>query len=895
MTGGIHQCAWGDGAAGGGAGGFAEFTITATPWTSFDLTVRILTIPPPLNAAEVTAGIRHCLDEVSAVTPFTFTIIAGPADITFSFTGRTPTVPPKDMPDGQDGLAMNNVVTYNPAKYVYSAATPPAAGTHDLIAIGLHELGHLLGLGHSTDPTAAMHIPVATGLRRYGPDDVAALQKLYGGRVDQVPGWFGAVSAGVDVATADFAGTGGLDLVVAHVDDEDGPNQAYYRIGPKLDAAGRVTGTWTEPIPMGAGKIGSSVHGFGIAIGNIVGGPRPDLVMAWVDAPEGENAVFYRVGRDLDIDGRNATWNTDILVDTWVGSETDGFAVTLFDLDGDGQLELVIAWIDDPDGENAMYYKIGRNPDPTGVFQFDNHPPMQVPGHVGDSSSGLGVAITDLRGNGRPDLVFCWVDDTDEESVGYLRVGWDLLPTGVPLGGWSTEVRLAGRWGANTVDAGAALANVRGFATPDLIAVHLEDTDDDGDGNKAFHRVLTPPLPAWSFVHPLGPVDTVLPPVVPADVEHLAAAAPPPADEESADAIVVGLGLHTAGHAQDVVGAIWDKADLNEEKGSDLWDFHVSRVSDASRRPGSPLAVVFPTRTMVDMFWIDTANRVSTAQATVGVPGGNEIPPFTKAVSLNPGAVARTALGLVPGSPLAAASLDAEHVGFVVAGQTDDILGQHRFGGAWKPEQKLSGPWPGPVTAIAALTRQQEYFEVFWLDKEGGVWAAVASRDGNWRDAVRVLRPLTARPDSPLAAVSRADDQVDLYWIDRDNRVRTAYFHGPNPSNRESGWSDPFPVHKEALAAPGSGLAAVHGGEQRMHVFWESAKHDAAQALMSSWWAPAPDGQPVPWATPVQVTERAALKPGTDLAAAARTPGYVRVFFIAPGDTPAQVWWGTTT
>ncbi len=48
-------------------------------------------------------------------------------------------------------------------------------------AVMLHEVGHALGLGHSADPDAIM-FPVVSGTGRISPDDIAALQQLYGPR-----------------------------------------------------------------------------------------------------------------------------------------------------------------------------------------------------------------------------------------------------------------------------------------------------------------------------------------------------------------------------------------------------------------------------------------------------------------------------------------------------------------------------------------------------------------------------------------------------------------------------------------------------------------------------------------------------------------------------------------
>ena len=124
----------------------------------------------------------------------------------------------------------------------------------------------------------------------------------------------------------------------------------------------------------------------------------------------------------------------------------------------------MIAWIDDANGENTIYLKIGRDFDPSGIVQ-NWSVEIPVPGPIGYDSAGLGIALTDLRGNGRPDLVITWVDDRAGGITGFLKVGWDIDGTGTPIGGWSVKQELPGWWGANTQESGLAVAPIRGFRT----------------------------------------------------------------------------------------------------------------------------------------------------------------------------------------------------------------------------------------------------------------------------------------------------------------------------------------------------------------------------------------------------------------------------------------------
>jgi len=58
----------------------------------------------------------------------------------------------------------------------------------DVQSVGLHELGHLLGLNHSADTTAVMYASYTRGRRDLSADDLAAVRFLYpSGQTNAVP------------------------------------------------------------------------------------------------------------------------------------------------------------------------------------------------------------------------------------------------------------------------------------------------------------------------------------------------------------------------------------------------------------------------------------------------------------------------------------------------------------------------------------------------------------------------------------------------------------------------------------------------------------------------------------------------------------------------------------
>jgi len=62
----------------------------------------------------------------------------------------------------------------------------------------------------------------------------------------EIPNWGSNQNQGAGLAVADF-GAAGLALVVFQVQHlQPGPNKGLFRVGRKLDAAGNVTGGWTN-------------------------------------------------------------------------------------------------------------------------------------------------------------------------------------------------------------------------------------------------------------------------------------------------------------------------------------------------------------------------------------------------------------------------------------------------------------------------------------------------------------------------------------------------------------------------------------------------------------------------------------------------------------------------
>jgi hypothetical protein len=214
--------------------------------------------------------------------------------------------------------------------------------------------------------------------------------------------------------------------VVFHVDNPSGDNHGYYRIGCDLDTSGKVTAGWTAVLPV-PGWFGWENQGAGIALSDINGNGRADLFVFHLDNPGGDNHGYYRIGWNLDGAG-NVTggWSGVQAVPGWFGWENQGAGIAIADINRNGRPDLLVLHLDNPGGENHGYYRIGWNLDGGGNVTGGWSPVVALPGWFGAEDQGAGVALGDINGTGRQDLVVFHVDNPGGENHGYYRVISDL-------------------------------------------------------------------------------------------------------------------------------------------------------------------------------------------------------------------------------------------------------------------------------------------------------------------------------------------------------------------------------------------------------------------------------------------------------------------------------------
>lgn len=341
-------------------------------------------------------------------------------------------------------------------------------------SIAVHEFGHALGLAHehnrddrieegcndapqgpdgdwqvtSYDLHSIMNYcnPQWNGNGRLSELDIEGVRRLYGSPTTNAfsLNGLGHSADGAGLAVAHLDGNSRPEAIFMAYDAPSGANQIRYRVVHDLDHDGK-------PGRMGrsfqVAGMGNEGEGAGLAIADINGNGRPDLVVMVIDAPRGRNQFRYKVGFDLDAHGEAARWSPTYRV-TGPGDRTQGGGVALADINGDGQLDLVLMALNAPQGQNEYFYKIGFSIGRDGkVADRDWQVSERLPGQ-GHSADGAGITIADLDNNGKLDMVLMSYDAPRGANNYRYRILWDIDRNGrAPRGSTTRQMRGRGHSG----------------------------------------------------------------------------------------------------------------------------------------------------------------------------------------------------------------------------------------------------------------------------------------------------------------------------------------------------------------------------------------------------------------------------------------------------------------
>ncbi|NXJ48691.1 MMP23 protein, partial [Spizaetus tyrannus] len=181
-----------------------RYTITPghLKWDHFNLTYKILSFPRNLiNARDTRKGLAAAFRMWSEVSPFSFREV--PRHVASDLKIGKPAQAPGLT---EHSCAHHTVLVLKYFLWFYtriSKCTSPRSAScfsvslpgvwlTDLVHVAAHEIGHALGLMHSLNPNALMHINATlTGKKTISQDEVWGIHRLYGckDRLFMCPSW----------------------------------------------------------------------------------------------------------------------------------------------------------------------------------------------------------------------------------------------------------------------------------------------------------------------------------------------------------------------------------------------------------------------------------------------------------------------------------------------------------------------------------------------------------------------------------------------------------------------------------------------------------------------------------------------------------------------------------
>jgi hypothetical protein len=181
----------------------ASFVASGGKWPSNQLTYKFVSGTGDLPEETEREILRQALDAWAEVTPLTFTEVSGSADAAILISWVT-----GDHGDGSPFDGPGHVLAHaffpppvNPHPGIAGDmhfdeaetwATTHGGGNIDLLSVAIHELGHALGLRHSSVSEAIM-FPTYSGVKRtLASDDIQGIQSIYGepGEPEVPLSWF---------------------------------------------------------------------------------------------------------------------------------------------------------------------------------------------------------------------------------------------------------------------------------------------------------------------------------------------------------------------------------------------------------------------------------------------------------------------------------------------------------------------------------------------------------------------------------------------------------------------------------------------------------------------------------------------------------------------------------
>ncbi len=305
-----------------------------------------------------------------------------------------------------------------------------------------------------------------------------------------IPNWNALDNQGAGLELADLTKTGKKDLIIFQINSLQQLNQGLYKIGKNINADGKILDGWTNWLEIPDWQAWEN-QGGDIAIADLTGTGRQDLIVFQIDNPPQLNRGRYKIGRNIDANGLIAGgWTNWIDIPDWQAWENQGGAIAIADLTGTGRQDLIVFQIDNPPQLNRGRYKIGRNLDANGLIAGGWTNWIDIPDWFSWENAGAGVAIVDLDNSGKQDLVVFQVDNGATQNQGFFKIGKQLGVDGQIQGEWLPWYGIPNWVYWENQGAGIAIADLSGSATHELVVLAVDKPPNQAE-NIGGYQVLS--------------------------------------------------------------------------------------------------------------------------------------------------------------------------------------------------------------------------------------------------------------------------------------------------------------------------------------------------------------------------------------------------------------------
>src|SRR5208283_3992891 len=324
----------------------------------------------------------------------------------------------------------------------------------------------------------------------------------------------------------------------------------------------------------------------------------------------------------------------------------------------------------------------------------------------------------------------------------------------------------------------------------------------------------------------------------------------------------------------------WDDTAANG-----AWDpTRVFAATAPGKAINGPVTVVARTPNHMDLFWVHPDGSINSTWWDATAANGAWDPTHV---------FAATAPGKSAGGPVAVVARSPNHM---------DLFWVHPDGsinstwwdataanGAWDPTHVFAATAPGKSAGgpVAVVARSPNHMDLFWVHPDGSInstWWDATKANGAW-DPTRVFA--ATAPGKAVAGllsvVARASTHMDLFWVHPDGSINSTWW---DAAAANGAWD---PTRVFAVTAPGKSAnagtpsvspnsLAIARTSAHMDVFWVHPDG----SINSTWWdANVAGGAWVP-ARVFAATASKAATPGSAVAAIARPPDHLDLFWVHP-------------